>query len=421
MATHEPPLYDTPEAFEEYCARLAARLAGRQQERMAFLRGCEARLLELRAAAELLEVADVRSELQEHLNTIRSELSDTEALPVAGESERAHSAGAPPRAAPAPKEPAPPWPALPPEESGPHDAPPPEPALAEAVSPPTSEPAALPPPDRADPKPKTARASKPFAPIGPAPVEPRLEQEGVLPDPPAPAADDADVLEAPVFSALEGSQLAGFPEPELPGDRAGASWGLSWIPHSARDSAAADATPPTRAATPFETPPKVPAAQSPVPETSPPDVTQVVAAPRAASPPSLRLANTGMMDWDLSHIRGAAQGSVSVDVPGAAPLRLEVQVGERRWEWMHQGGVAVIGRRDPHGPSAPDVDLWPDGGVSRGHAQIALRDGAYYLTDLGSTNGTQINGAGLVPRADVLLNDGDEILIGEESTLCVRI
>jgi hypothetical protein len=50
-----------------------------------------------------------------------------------------------------------------------------------------------------------------------------------------------------------------------------------------------------------------------------------------------------------------------------------------------------------------------DTGASRRHAQIRLRDGRYTLTDLGSTNGTRLNGQTIQSRE---LDDGDRITIG---------
>lgn len=59
------------------------------------------------------------------------------------------------------------------------------------------------------------------------------------------------------------------------------------------------------------------------------------------------------------------------------------------------------------------LDLTPYGayqyGVSRRHAQITLLNGALYIEDLNSTNGTRINGFQLTPRQRYLLRDGDEI------------
>ena len=49
------------------------------------------------------------------------------------------------------------------------------------------------------------------------------------------------------------------------------------------------------------------------------------------------------------------------------------------------------------------------GGVSREHAQILLRNGTLYIEDLGSTNGTRINGFQLKPNQLYRLRDGDEV------------
>jgi Protein of unknown function (DUF3662)/FHA domain len=50
-----------------------------------------------------------------------------------------------------------------------------------------------------------------------------------------------------------------------------------------------------------------------------------------------------------------------------------------------------------------------DKGASRKHAQLKLRDGAWTITDLGSTNGTRLNGQTIQSRE---LSDGDKITIG---------
>jgi hypothetical protein len=56
-----------------------------------------------------------------------------------------------------------------------------------------------------------------------------------------------------------------------------------------------------------------------------------------------------------------------------------------------------------------DVTL-DDGSVSRRHAEVHLENGAAFIVDLGSTNGTQVNGA----RAQrTQLEHGDRILIGQ--------
>jgi len=58
-------------------------------------------------------------------------------------------------------------------------------------------------------------------------------------------------------------------------------------------------------------------------------------------------------------------------------------------------------------------DLTPFGayhyGVSRKHAVLTLYEGSLYLEDLGSTNGTRINGFQLTPRHKYRLRDADEL------------
>ncbi len=50
--------------------------------------------------------------------------------------------------------------------------------------------------------------------------------------------------------------------------------------------------------------------------------------------------------------------------------------------------------------------------VSRSHATVTREDGAVYLKDIGSTNGTFVNGR-LIENC--ILQDGDEIRIGDFS------
>lgn len=76
-----------------------------------------------------------------------------------------------------------------------------------------------------------------------------------------------------------------------------------------------------------------------------------------------------------------------------------------------------IGRWDADGGIFPDIDLDsddPEAKVSRRHARITLREGKYFLEDLGSTNGTFVNrGKRLLPGHQHPLQDGDEIIVGK--------
>src|ERR1043166_2389223 len=52
----------------------------------------------------------------------------------------------------------------------------------------------------------------------------------------------------------------------------------------------------------------------------------------------------------------------------------------------------------------------PEDGVSRTHARIDVHEHAHTLTDLGSTNGTYVNGS---PTEQATLHEGDKIRMGE--------
>jgi len=66
--------------------------------------------------------------------------------------------------------------------------------------------------------------------------------------------------------------------------------------------------------------------------------------------------------------------------------------------------VVVIGRREGCAVCLPGST------ISRRHAQIRNIDGQYYLSDLGSTNGSLLNGEALVGEEQ--LHDRDEIGVG---------
>ena len=76
----------------------------------------------------------------------------------------------------------------------------------------------------------------------------------------------------------------------------------------------------------------------------------------------------------------------------------------------------LIGRSDPEADHQPELDLDPyggaSGGVSRRHARLIRRGGAWHLVDLGSTNGTFINDEQLEPGQEAQLRDGDTVRLG---------
>lgn len=77
----------------------------------------------------------------------------------------------------------------------------------------------------------------------------------------------------------------------------------------------------------------------------------------------------------------------------------------------------TLGRVSEGQPIMPDIDLSPyqayAGGVSRLHA-IIKRDGdRIVLMDLGSANGTYINGKRLQPNVEQIVNHGDIVALGK--------
>ncbi len=79
-------------------------------------------------------------------------------------------------------------------------------------------------------------------------------------------------------------------------------------------------------------------------------------------------------------------------------------VGGSEQEIAVEGSLMTIGR-------ARDNDLvLEDARVSRHHARLQARSGSLVLTDLGSTNGTLVNGGRV---HEVVLGDGDRIEIGD--------
>jgi hypothetical protein len=75
-------------------------------------------------------------------------------------------------------------------------------------------------------------------------------------------------------------------------------------------------------------------------------------------------------------------------------------------------GRNTIGRRVNGREPQQEIAL-DDPGVSRRHAQIKRQpDGSLALLDLGSTNGTKINGIAIESNILVPLKDGDRIMLG---------
>lgn len=77
----------------------------------------------------------------------------------------------------------------------------------------------------------------------------------------------------------------------------------------------------------------------------------------------------------------------------------------------------TMGRVSENQPIMPDIDLSPfkafDHGVSRLHAVIRNNSGKIVIMDLGSSNGTYINGTRIVPNIEQPLRHGDIVALGK--------
>ena len=71
----------------------------------------------------------------------------------------------------------------------------------------------------------------------------------------------------------------------------------------------------------------------------------------------------------------------------------------------------LIGRLGRKG--GPGLDLSIDTCVSRRHALVEIKDGACWLTDLGSRCGTQVNGREIRAQGECEIQPGDTVRIGE--------
>ena len=125
---------------------------------------------------------------------------------------------------------------------------------------------------------------------------------------------------------------------------------------------------------------------------------------------------TGMQETD-----GLAQ-EPTVSEPGPAPsfpdslVTLHV-ISKDVFLHIAEYGEAIIGRGSEGQSMVPDIDLHPyqafDSGVSRLHAAITITPDQVMVIDLGSSNGTSINGIKISPNEPHALNNGDLLSLGK--------
>lgn len=112
------------------------------------------------------------------------------------------------------------------------------------------------------------------------------------------------------------------------------------------------------------------------------------------------------MRWVMRglHVDAAAPAAAGGTAGGGASASLVVHPPEGKARAVRLEGNLTVGR-------APECDLKIDDTyASQQHARVFARNGAWYVEDLGSTNGTFVNEQRLAAPAQ--LTPGDKIRIG---------
>jgi hypothetical protein len=122
-------------------------------------------------------------------------------------------------------------------------------------------------------------------------------------------------------------------------------------------------------------------------------------------------------DEELPVSRANPWVSEQVDEDKTTPTPLYLKILETDRQIRLPSSTEVhVGRLDAAHGIFPDLDLTTDGGleggVSRRHCKIHQRGATYLVEDVGSANGTFLNGQRLTPYLPHVLKDKDELQLG---------
>ena len=130
------------------------------------------------------------------------------------------------------------------------------------------------------------------------------------------------------------------------------------------------------------------------PETSQPEVSQPSPPPPTSAPPSQKQSATTQLQIQQAQLFHV-QTNTAIEFPQ---------------------GLSVIHIGKPNDQIPPDIDVsgFPNSDVvSRIHSDIRVEGDAYYLEDVGSSNGTYVNHTALPPGNRHRLRPGDRIALGK--------
>lgn len=114
----------------------------------------------------------------------------------------------------------------------------------------------------------------------------------------------------------------------------------------------------------------------------------------------------------VAEVRNLREREAAAGIPGLAGFAVIVASGPRRGlHWSLGEGVVEAGRNPEAAIFLDDVT------VSRHHAAFEVTDGLLVVRDLGSTNGTYVNGHRV---EEAQLNPGDEVIVGRFHLVVAR-
>jgi hypothetical protein len=149
-----------------------------------------------------------------------------------------------------------------------------------------------------------------------------------------------------------------------------------------------------------------------LPEPVPSEVIEPSDSPEEAEAPTDEITGEELVSESVEVLEpapGPDEVAIELTVCPTRVARL-VSTADTSREYPVMPGPNSIGRRGEN-----DIVLDADPYVSGSHAEITADEEGIWLTDVGSTNGTTLNGAKLQPNVRMALKSGDEITFGQTS------
>jgi len=138
--------------------------------------------------------------------------------------------------------------------------------------------------------------------------------------------------------------------------------------------------------------------------------------PLGSAPPT---SGKGTKAFDTKQLgQSAAEAAAAVAIPSLQPGQIAlVMVTASQPLILKVQPEYILGREGPVEPGLEAIDFGPysgrELGISRQHASLRVTHHQLLLMDLGSTNGTRLNGALLSPHQPARVENGAEIRLGK--------